>query len=416
MFAKRDDAGISHDLRYDVPRRCKKCALITALCAGGTRTPCDAMKTLLDNIHKLVLDAQVMTEQVRAVAKTLATTVGEAVLLNNATGHLLLCETTDEVGAVVTTLAPLILPETSGELMLVRTDGRPGGGFIWGKDGSVPPSRRFGLEDCWGYRQAAPYVVHDPASEVVCAHVPPLLQGAYACAPISGHGRTWGVLHVRFPHPGSDDPIAVTYRDQVTHAIRIVEALARSIGITVSRLNARESLHMQAIHDPLTGLYNRRYMEDALERIQAHAEKNRGMFGVVAIDIDRFKPVNDAFGHAAGDTMLKSIGNLLTSLVRAEDTVCRFGGEEFVILMPAVSLDAAAQRAELIRTKLADLRVQHDGRALTPVTGSLGVAVFPQHGNRWTTVLEEADAALYRAKQEGRNTVRVAGSPEKAQS
>jgi diguanylate cyclase (GGDEF)-like protein len=134
------------------------------------------------------------------------------------------------------------------------------------------------------------------------------------------------------------------------------------------------------------------------------------MFGVVAIDIDRFKPVNDTFGHAAGDTMLKSIAHLLTSLVRTEDTVCRFGGEEFVILMPAISLDAAVQRAELIRARLAELRVQHEGRALTPITGSIGVAAFPQHGNRWTTVLEEADAALYRAKQAGRNAVRVAGS------
>jgi diguanylate cyclase (GGDEF)-like protein len=176
----------------------------------------------------------------------------------------------------------------------------------------------------------------------------------------------------------------------------------------MARLNARESLHMQAIHDPLTGLYNRRYMEDALERMQAHAEKNRGTFGVVAIDIDRFKPVNDTFGHVAGDALLKAIASLLTSLVRGEDTVCRFGGEEFVILMPTISLDAAVQRAERIRTRLSELRVEHEGRALPPITASLGVAGFPDHGPRWTSVLEEADAALYQAKQSGRNSVAVA--------
>lgn len=370
------------------------------------------MKTLLSSIEKLALDAGAMAEQFRAVAKALATTVEEAALLDNARSHVLLCETTDEVAAVLITLAPSLLPATSGELMLVRAEGRPGGVFTWGKEGGMPPSRRFGLEDCWGYRQSAPYVVHDPASEVLCAHVTPLAEGAYACAPISGHGRTWGVLHVRFPPPQGDGPTATAYRDLIAHGTNIVEVLARSIEITISRLYTRESLHMQAVHDSLTGLYNRRYMEDALERIQAHAEKNRGTFGVVAIDIDRFKPVNDTFGHAAGDTLLKSIGNLLTSLVRTEDTVCRFGGEEFVILMPAISLDAAVQRAELIRSRLAELRIQHEGRTLTPVTASFGVAAFPQHGNLWTTVLEEADAALYRAKQEGRNNVRVA-SPQR---
>jgi diguanylate cyclase (GGDEF)-like protein len=368
------------------------------------------VNTLLKDIQKLAANAAAAAEQAGAAAKALAASMEEAALVDKATRQLLLCETIEEVAAVVRSVTPSLLPRTSGELMIVRSDGRPGNACIWGKAESVPPSRRFGLEDCWSYRQATPYLVHDPASEVLCLHVPPLLEGAYACVPVAGQGRIWGVLHVRCEPRASDDSAAGAYADFVDHATHIAQALAGSIGVTVSRLNARESLHMQAIHDPLTGLYNRRYMEDALDRIQAHAEKHRGTFGLVAIDIDRFKPVNDTFGHAAGDTLLKAIASFLTSIVRVEDTVCRFGGEEFVILMPNISLDAAVQRAELIRSRLSELRVQHDGRSLTPVTASIGVAAFPEHGHRWTTVLEEADAALYQAKQDGRNAVRVAAS------
>lgn len=368
------------------------------------------MNALLSSIERLAMNAEAMAEQVRSVARALATTLAEVAQLENASSHLLLCETIDEIGDVLTTLAPALLTDTCGELMLVRPDARPGASFTWGAQESIAPSRRFALEDCWAYRRAAMHVVHDPSCEVVCPHVPPLVQGgAYICAPVSGHGQTWGILHVRFPPPLTADG-ATPGRDRVAHTSHIATSLARSIALTVSRLNTRESLHMQAVHDPLTGLYNRRYMEDVLERTHAHAEKHHGTFGIVALDIDRFKLVNDTFGHAAGDTMLKAIAQLLTSLVRNEDTVCRFGGEEFVILMPSISLDAAVQRAELVRTRLADLQVQHEGRALTPMTGSLGVALFPQHGREWTTVLEEADAALYRAKQEGRNTVRVASS------
>lgn len=366
------------------------------------------MKTLLKSIQKLAVNAEAMSEQARAAAKMLAASLEEVRLVDQATRQLLLCETTDEVATVLARVTPSLLPATSGELIIVRSDGRPGSACMWGKAESVPPSRRFGLEDCWGYRQSAPYVVLDPASEVLCPHVPPLLEGAYACVPIAGQGRTWGVLHVRFDPPAGEHRTGGAYGEYVDHSTQVAGALAGIIGLAVSRLNARESLHMQAIHDPLTGLYNRRYMEDALERIQAHAEKLHGMFGVVAIDIDRFKPINDTFGHAAGDTLLKAIASLLTSLVRGEDTVCRFGGEEFVILMPAISVDAAAQRAEAIRSRLSELRVEHEGRSLTPVTASLGVAGFPEHGHRWTAVLEAADAALYEAKQNGRNAVRTA--------
>jgi diguanylate cyclase (GGDEF)-like protein len=370
------------------------------------------MNVLLNSIERLAMNAEAMAEQVRSVARALATTLAEVAQLENASSHLLLCETMDEIGGVLTTLAPALLTDTSGELMLMRPDARPGASFTWGAQESIAPSRRFAPEDCWAYRRAAMHVVHDPSCEVVCPHVPPPVQGgAYICAPVSGHGQTWGILHVRFLPPLTTDG-ATPGRDRVAHTSHIAASLARSIALTVSRLNTRESLHMQAVHDPLTGLYNRRYMEDVLERTHAHAEKHHGAFCIVALDIDRFKLINDTFGHAAGDTMLKAIAQLLTSLVRNEDTVCRFGGEEFVILMPSISLDAAVQRAELVRTRLADLQVQHEGRALTPVTGSLGVALFPQHGHQWTTVLEEADAALYRAKQEGRNTVRVASPAE----
>jgi diguanylate cyclase (GGDEF)-like protein len=158
----------------------------------------------------------------------------------------------------------------------------------------------------------------------------------------------------------------------------------------------------------LTGLYNRRYLEEVLEREVRRAARAAQSLGVLMIDLDHFKNFNDTYGHDAGDAVLRETGASLTRGIRAEDFVCRFGGEEFVVILPTANLEAACARAERLRLKMKELTVLHQGRSMGMLTVSIGVAVFPEHGVSPKELMAAADAALYEAKRGGRNQVGVA--------
>ncbi len=169
----------------------------------------------------------------------------------------------------------------------------------------------------------------------------------------------------------------------------------------------QEQLREQAIRDPLTGLYNRRYMQETFSVALAHAERFSEPIGVLMIDVDHFKAFNDLHGHKAGDLVLESLGRLLRVTSRQMDIACRYGGEEFVLLMPGATLELAAQRAEAWRVAFAAERLDDGGTPLQ-ATLSVGVAAYPNHGQGVDALLRAADAALYRAKNAGRNCVRTA--------
>jgi diguanylate cyclase (GGDEF)-like protein len=191
---------------------------------------------------------------------------------------------------------------------------------------------------------------------------------------------------------------------------KLAKALAEQVALAVANLRLRETLRSQSIRDPLTGLYNRRYLEETLGREIRRAERNRHPMGIVMFDIDRFKQFNDTFGHDAGDAVLREVGVLLHNRFRAEDIACRYGGEEFVVILPEAVLDDTRARAEELREAAKHLHVAPRGRALGAVTLSVGVAVFPDHGVTGDALLQAADAALYRAKQNGRDRIEAAGS------
>ena len=179
---------------------------------------------------------------------------------------------------------------------------------------------------------------------------------------------------------------------------------------------ANQRLHEQAIRDVLTGLYNRRYLMESFERELHRARRGKEHLGVMMIDIDHFKRFNDTFGHAAGDEVLRSVAKFMLTLVRGEDILCRFGGEEFVLVQMKASAEAVMQRAEKFRQEIGNHEIVHDGRRLGPVTLSIGVSMFPDHGTSTQTLLQAADTALYRAKTSGRNrVVMVPGAEETEQ-
>ncbi len=196
---------------------------------------------------------------------------------------------------------------------------------------------------------------------------------------------------------GSEKVIQCNIRD-ITERKQAEDALLKSEAL----------LREQSVQDHLTGLFNRRFMEETLERELLRASRRGLSLSVIMLDVDDFKRFNDTYGHAAGDAILRELGRLMLGHVRGEDMPSRYGGDEFIIVLPDTSREVTLKRAEYLCEHAQHFNIQIDGRTLEAVTLSVGVAVFPQDGSTSVEILKAADAALYRAKHEGRNRVNVA--------
>jgi diguanylate cyclase (GGDEF)-like protein len=185
--------------------------------------------------------------------------------------------------------------------------------------------------------------------------------------------------------------------------------MSEHIAMALSNLRLHETLRSQSIRDPLTGLFNRRFMEESLELEIRRAARNQRPLGMIMVDLDHFKYFNDNFGHEAGDLLLKELGALLKGNIRGEDIACRYGGEEFTLILPEGTGAVTRQRAEFFRDAIQRLDVHFRGLPLGKITASMGVAVFPDHGRSAKELIEAADKALYRSKSDGRDRVTLAG-------
>ena len=213
-------------------------------------------------------------------------------------------------------------------------------------------------------------------------------------------GRLIQVEFVSNVYLVNDEKVIQCNIRDITSRKKIQDALVKSEAL----------LREQSVRDHLTGLFNRRYMEETLEREVQRAIRKQLSLGIIMLDIDDFKNINDTCGHAAGDEILRTLGQLLIQQVRGEDIPCRYGGDEFIIVLPDVSQEATLKRAELIceLAKYFDLKLEGKALELESVTLSLGVAVFPENGSTSAALLKAVDDALYRAKHEGRGRVVVA--------
>jgi diguanylate cyclase (GGDEF)-like protein len=172
----------------------------------------------------------------------------------------------------------------------------------------------------------------------------------------------------------------------------------------------RESLRQQSVRDALTGLCNRRYLEETLTRECARAQRNQTPIAVFMIDVDHFKQFNDRHGHEAGDTVLREVGRLLREFARESDIAVRYGGEEFTLVLPDADGNVALDRAEALRAAVESLELSFHGSVLGTLTISIGIALYPEHGRSPNDVLRSADQALYVAKRNGRNRAQLAAT------
>ena len=270
----------------------------------------------------------------------------------------------------------------------------------WG-DAVADDEAVFAPSACWGLRRGRAHQAGS-AGGLVCAHAAASGAADAMCIPMVAQSEAFGVLHLRSAErPGGATDAAGETRRQL--AVAVAEHLA----LALANFRLRATLRAQSIRDPLTGLYNRRYLEESLERELRRADRGQRPLSVVSIDVDHFKKFNDTFGHSAGDAVLAAVGRLLLENVRGEDIVCRMGGEELMLIFPDCPGNTAVERAEELRHLIRNLTVEFHGQALGMITVSLGVAAFPLHGATGEALLLAADAALYAAKAQGRDRTLV---------
>ncbi len=267
----------------------------------------------------------------------------------------------------------------------------------WGE--SNPMAEPFWPDDCWGLRRGHSHLALEGTLDLRCAHLGATPPDTSLCVPLAAQGETLGILHV------CCDVVDLSHAKQA-----LAQMVADEIALALSNLSLRESLRQQSIRDPLTGLYNRRFMSESLRHLLARRARAKGELCLVLLDIDHFKQLNDTFGHDAGDTALCEVAAVLQANVRDGDVVCRYGGEEFLLVLPDEGLDNASRQAERICDAVRRVKVTFKKQRFGPLTLSAGVACAPLHGTASDVLLRAADAALYTAKNAGRDRVCVAGA------
>lgn len=309
------------------------------------------------------------------------------------------CHTLDEAYAIVSELLPRLFPDHCGSLFAMKASRdivecvATWGGYD-AKEGFFSPT------ECWALRRGRTHLAQSGTGPR-CNHAESTAASAL-CIPMIAESDAMGVLHLSScPDRASQPELPLSLQN-------LARAAADQIALALSNIRFRETLQNQSIRDPLTMLFNRRYMEESLERELHRAKRNQTSLAVVMLDIDHFKSFNDVYGHRAADHMLRLLGRFLQSSVRLDDIVCRYGGEEFVLILPGSALDDAAKRATQSLEGVRRIKIKTDGGIARNVSFSAGVAVFPQHGSDSDALLAAADRALYDAKHSGRNRISVA--------
>ncbi|MBO9477456.1 diguanylate cyclase [Shimia sp. R11_0] len=326
----------------------------------------------------------------------------EAKLLGDLDEWLQSCKSLAELFEVVTQFMTKLLPDTAGELYLYSNSRDVlDGACVWG-GGEV--HEHIAPDSCWALRRGRGYRYEAGGIGLQCSHVkdhPRQREVEHTlCVPIVAHGDTVGLMHVVYPENASDAEVRQGYE----FALQCGE----HISLAIANVKLRDELHDQSTRDALTRLYNRRYFLEAMRTEASMAARKRSDFSLLSFDADKFKSFNDNHGHDAGDMVLRAIADKMHEMFSDGATPCRFGGEEFSVLLPNVTGTEAYDVAEELRRAVEEIKIRYGSGELPPVTISIGVASFSDHGPLLQDIINAADRALYQAKKDGRNCVRAA--------
>jgi diguanylate cyclase (GGDEF)-like protein/PAS domain S-box-containing protein len=313
------------------------------------------------------------------------------------------CHTLEEASGVISSAAQRLFPGLSGAVFFLsqsRNLLEPAACWGW----SSLLERVFSPDDCWALRRGRLHHWRKDDVTVRCPHCE--MDGCLAslCLPLIAQGETLGIVCL----------VADVYEDLAAPETiskpntQLASTMTEQAATSLANIKLRERLRVQATRDPLTGLFNRRYLDEFLERELSNAIRKNRSLGVIMLDIDQFKEFNDRFGHDAGDAVLRELGDYLMKFIRRGDLACRYGGEEFVLVLPDALLEDTRRRAEELRTSVRRLSIRMGSVELREITVSLGVAAYPEQGAAGFELLRAADSALRQAKEEGRDRVLVA--------
>jgi diguanylate cyclase (GGDEF)-like protein len=361
---------------------------------------------LFTNLIRDVLQRRQLSEKLSTANGSLAATVeelgtrmGEAMILKNARDDLQLCVSAREAYACSALHLNSLLPGSSGAISIINNSSNMlTKCSTWGPLDELLDY--FEIEVCCGLRTGRPRWRNTGKSEVHCSHFTGLPPKNYICSPLVALGQTLGVVYLNLPTTAVQ---AMAARRQT-----LLNEIVAMAAMAIAGLNLREKLENQSIRDALTNLFNRHFLDIALERELKRSARSRAPLALLMLDVDHFKTFNDLFGHEAGDEVLCALARCMTAAVRAEDIVCRYGGEEFVILLPEITPETALDTGERLRQQVTAMQLAFRGEPLPPISISVGVATYPDVASDAPDLLRMADRALYQAKRAGRNQVQLA--------
>ena len=320
-------------------------------------------------------------------------TARESELMTACRNELQLCVEVQQVYATAAKSFSRLLPGSSGCLYMINNSrNHVEAVSYWGSpvhdDFSQP-------EACCALRSGQPRWRRSGISEIHCAHFNATAPERYHCRPIVAYGNTIGLLYLQCD---TDEFVS-----EVNNHMDAVRQLIQITALAIATLNLRATLENQSIRDSLTGLFNRHFMQISLEREMTRAKRRKQIMAVLMLDADHFKQFNDLNGHAAGDAVLKAFAEIFQSNIRSEDIACRYGGEEFTIILPDTTVKGACDRAESILSAISNLHITAGHQTFSGFSVSIGIAFYPGDGDTADQLLHHADAALYDAKHNGRN-------------
>lgn len=368
-----------------------------------------ALKRHKDTLEELVTERTTELEKsntkLTKTVKELEWRTNEILLLNKLGDLLHACDSEEETYQIVINICRQLFPQDSGYLCIFD-DTQKVLRIVSNWGDSSPNETEFEHNQCWAIRRGKEHFIQDPDVDPVCPHVHIYPKHGCLCAPMSAQGEVLGMIHLCL---GEDsDRTGESQNHIIESKLILVKSMVERYAPSLINLRLRQTLKIQSIRDPLTGLYNRRHMQEALEREARRVERRKTSLGIIMLDVDHFKAFNDTYGHEAGDIVLKELGAFLKQCTRGEDIACRYGGEEFMLILTDANPDNTRDKAEEIRLGVKDrLKIKHHGQTLN-ITISLGVAIYPTHGLTTEETLKAADMALYKAKANGRDCVAFA--------
>lgn len=309
------------------------------------------------------------------------------------TDMLQAAETYEDAGSVLMASARRLLPGFGGALYVFNNSrDRLDLALAWDMPDDFIAQEMLSPSNCWALKRGKPHINSPGDATLCCAHYGS--QVASVELPMMACGQLHGLLII------TDGEREGAFA-RLMGIRRLGRALSDSMSLALSNIALRERLRTQSLRDPLTGLYNRRYMEDALERFVSLGSRTGASTAVIMLDLDNFKKLNDEHGHAKGDAVLRDVAAQIVGCLRPTDVACRYGGEELVAILPDCSLEDALGKAEMLRERIESLGTSH----ACAISASLGVATVPETATSATDILPIADTALYAAKKAGKNCV-----------